>query len=131
MYARLSSDTSTSGGSSDTDTNAFAVMPCVCPACSVVIIVTPLAKRPSAFRNRRESKGAELPIGFLLLLGGGSCYDLRPFFITTLMSSGLIRSGTVQPFKSYSAMHCSAKPLYLADCPIISATIKVSNRMLS
>ena len=28
-----------------------------------------------------------------------------------LTSSGLIRSGTVQPSRSYSAMHCSAKPL--------------------
>jgi hypothetical protein len=29
----------------------------------------------------------------------------------TLTSSGLIRSGTVQPSRSYSFMHCSAKPL--------------------
>ena len=44
-------------------------------------------------------------------------HHLRPFFITTLMSLGLMRSGTVQPSRSYSAMHCSANPLYFADCP--------------
>ena len=42
---------------------------------------------------------------------------LRPFFIIMLMSSGLMRSGTVHPSRSYSAMHCSAKPLYFADWP--------------
>ncbi len=54
-----------------------------------------------------------------------------PFFIIKLMSVGLIRSGTVQPSRSYSAMHCSAKPLYRADWPIKSATINTSKRMLS
>src|SRR5262245_52957049 len=53
------------------------------------------------------------------------------FLITALTSLGLIRSGTVQPFKSYSAMHCSANPLYLALAPVRSATISVSKRMLS
>jgi len=33
------------------------------------------------------------------------------FLRKTLTSSGLIKSGTVQPSRSYSAMHCSAKPL--------------------
>src|SRR5262249_58693421 len=33
------------------------------------------------------------------------------FFMITLTSVGLIRSGTVQPWRSYSAMHASAKPL--------------------
>ena len=32
-------------------------------------------------------------------------------FMMTLTSVGLIKSGTVHPFKSYSAMHASAKPL--------------------
>ncbi len=36
------------------------------------------------------------------------------FPMTMLTSSGLIRSGTVQPSRSYSAMHCSAKPLNFA-----------------
>ena len=33
------------------------------------------------------------------------------FFMMTLTSSERIMSGTVQPSRSYSAMHCSAKPL--------------------
>jgi len=54
-----------------------------------------------------------------------------PFFRIRLMSSGLIRSGTVQPSRSYSAMHCSAKPLYFFDCPSMSATTSKSRRILS
>ena len=65
MYARLSSDTSTSGGSSDTDTNALAVMPCVWPSYWAVITVTPLANRPSALRNWRESKGQRFRLDLL------------------------------------------------------------------
>src|SRR5437762_15333 len=53
------------------------------------------------------------------------------FFSTTLTSSGLIRSGTVHPFRSYSAMHFSANPLYFALAPVRSDTISVSKRMLS
>ena len=42
---------------------------------------------------------------------GVECVGHYRFFITTLTSFGLMRSGTVQPSRSYSAMHCSAKPL--------------------
>src|SRR5580700_7475008 len=109
MFERLSKETRIRGGSSDTETNALAVMPCVCSSYSAVRTVTPLAKRPNALRN------------CLVSIGGFGTDDrgnhLRPFFITTLISLGLIRSGTVQPSRSYSAMHCSAKPLYFADCP--------------
>src|SRR5438552_15170159 len=58
MLARWSTDTSTSGGSSDTDTKALAVMAWVRSWCRVVTIVTPLAKRPSAARNWRLSTTA-------------------------------------------------------------------------
>jgi hypothetical protein len=40
-------------------------------------------------------------------------------------------SDATHPSRLYSAMHCSANPLYRADAPVASATIKVSNRMLS
>jgi hypothetical protein len=48
----LSTDTMTSGGCSDTDMNALAVIPCTCSPTRVVTIVTPVANRP---RMRRSS----------------------------------------------------------------------------
>ena len=75
-----------------------------------------------------DPERAELPPGFIDSNCAGARYF---FFITKLMSSGLMRSGTVQPSRSYSAKHCSAKPLYLADWPMASATMRVSKRMLS
>jgi len=56
MFDRLSSDTSIKGGANETDTNAFAVMPCGRSCSSDVITVTPVANRPKAFRNARVSK---------------------------------------------------------------------------
>src|SRR5579884_1466830 len=38
-------------GSSDTDVNALAVIPCTSPSRSTVITVTPVAKCPRAFLN--------------------------------------------------------------------------------
>jgi len=38
-------------------------------------------------------------------------YTPAVFFITALTSALDTRSGAVQPFRSYSAMHCSANPL--------------------
>src|SRR5215469_456059 len=69
MFDRLSSDTRMSGGSSETDTNALAVIPCVRPSCGAVSTVTPLAKRPRALRNWRVSNGpmAHPRLGFSLL----------------------------------------------------------------
>src|SRR5580693_6295461 len=55
ILERLSSETRISGGSSETETNAFAVMPCVCSWYSAVRTVTPEAKCPNAFRNCRVS----------------------------------------------------------------------------
>src|SRR5580704_9929963 len=52
---RLSSETRMSGGSSETETNALAVIPCVRSSNSAVRTVTPLAKRPNALRNCRVS----------------------------------------------------------------------------
>ena len=49
--ARLSTEMSTSGGSSDTDMNAFAVMPCTWSPERVVITVTPVANIPSVRRS--------------------------------------------------------------------------------
>ena len=42
---------STSGGCSDTDMNAFAVIPCTCSPTRVVSTVTPVANIPSVRRN--------------------------------------------------------------------------------
>jgi hypothetical protein len=48
-------DTRTSGGFSDTEVNAFAVIACTSPSRAVVTTVTPVQKRPSAERNLRGS----------------------------------------------------------------------------
>jgi hypothetical protein len=52
MRARWSTDTRTSGGSSDTDVKAFAVIACTSApsASAVVTTVTPVQKRPSVVR---------------------------------------------------------------------------------
>ncbi len=48
----LSTDTRTNGGSSDTEATELAVMPTGRPPASrVVTTVTPVAKRPSNWRN--------------------------------------------------------------------------------
>ena len=48
---------STSGGFSDTEVKEFAVIPCSLPSRPrVVMIVTPVAKVPSALRNSRVLK---------------------------------------------------------------------------
>src|SRR2546426_3599006 len=53
------------------------------------------------------------------------------FFIKRFTSSGLMRSGTVQPSRSYSAIHCSAKPLNFSVSPIAVEYARVSRRMPS
>src|ERR687886_959820 len=50
MRVRWSTDTSTSGGSSETEVNAFAVIAWISPPCAVVTTVTPVVKRPSVRR---------------------------------------------------------------------------------
>src|SRR5579862_5431826 len=64
MLERLSSETSTSGGESETETKALAVMPWVRPSWNALITVTPLAKHPRARRKRRGSKGWPLAMDF-------------------------------------------------------------------
>ncbi|GAA1650755.1 hypothetical protein GCM10009790_34800 [Georgenia ruanii] len=52
MRVRRSTETRTSGGSSDTERNELAVMPRTSPWGEVAVMtITPLAKRPSAVRN--------------------------------------------------------------------------------
>ena len=53
------------------------------------------------------------------------------YFVIRLMSSGLIRSSTVQPSRSYSAMHCSAKPFILSTVPSPLAIHQHSRRVSS
>jgi hypothetical protein len=48
---RRSTEISTSGGSSETDMKAFAVMPCTSSRSRVVMIVTPVANIPSVRRS--------------------------------------------------------------------------------
>src|SRR5262245_52585924 len=88
------------------------------------------ADRAVDFGGDDRDPGCEVSDGLTKRTRIDHAVTLR-FFITTLTSSGLIRSGTVHPLKSYSAMHCSANPLYLALAPVRSDTISVSNRMLS
>src|SRR5579863_5190434 len=70
---------STRGGSSDTELNEFAVMPCSLPPRSrVVMIVTPVAKEPSALRSSRELKpSAAVLCTVALWLPGRSFGTLR------------------------------------------------------
>ena len=51
IFVRRSTEISTSGGSSDTDMNALAVMPWTCSPTRVVMIVTPVANIPSVLRS--------------------------------------------------------------------------------
>ena len=53
MRARRSIEIRTSGGRSETDMKAFAVMPCTCSPTRVVSTVTPVANMPSVRRNAR------------------------------------------------------------------------------
>jgi hypothetical protein len=46
-----------------------------------------------------------------------SCRRRYRFPVIRLMSSGLTRSSTVQPSRSYSDMHCSAKPFIASTVP--------------
>src|SRR5881396_3460518 len=56
----LSTHTSTSGGSSEREVNAFAVIACATPSWSVLMMVMPDANCPNAARN---SAGVTLPLG--------------------------------------------------------------------
>src|SRR6266567_3870319 len=60
-------------GSSDTEANALAVMPCTSPSRSTVMIVTPVAKHPIALRNSREFKLIAAYV--LLFLCGGRVFN--------------------------------------------------------
>src|ERR1700694_4236179 len=51
MMVDRSTETRISSGSSDCEANALTVIPCIRPAAVVVMIVTPLAKWPMAWRK--------------------------------------------------------------------------------
>ena len=59
ILARRSIETSTSGGRSETDMNAFAVMPCTCSPTRVVSTVTPVANMPSVLPERDRGVALE------------------------------------------------------------------------
>ena len=62
MVADLSTDTTTSGGSSDKDMTALAVMPVMSPFLyRVVTTVTPVANLPIISRCSRESNAIDPP----------------------------------------------------------------------
>ena len=111
----------------------LAVIARTSPSLSSEITVTPVTNRPTVWRRsarrsvwtpplnsqqQRPDSQLSLWVHAYWELGIGirelpRCYvfGVVIFFMITLTSSGLIRSGTVQPLRSYSAMHCSAKPL--------------------
>ena len=68
MRARRSTETSTSGGRSETDMNAFAVMPCTVSPERVVSTVTPVANIPSVRRKAIAGSPVE-PLAELQRLG--------------------------------------------------------------
>ena len=51
MRARFATEMTHSGGSSEPDMKALAVMPRISPRASVVITVTPVANEPITLRN--------------------------------------------------------------------------------
>src|SRR5262249_53698968 len=106
-------------------------------------IVSPTVRRDRTFQCDMKKEASAL-FSLLLFRANGQASRLfrqaqtwsyygvaADFFNTILTSSGLIKSGTVQPSRSYSAIHCSAKPLYFALCSSLLATISVSNRLFS
>ena len=60
MRARRSIEIRTSGGCSETDMNAFAVIPCTCSPTRVVRTVTPVANIPSVRRKARDGSSVEV-----------------------------------------------------------------------
>ena len=60
MRARRSIEMRTSGGCSETDMNAFAVIPCTCSPTRVVRTVTPVANIPSVRRKARDGSSVEV-----------------------------------------------------------------------
>ena len=98
---------STSGGSSDNDVNEFAVIARISPSTSIAITVTPVTKRPTVCLKVRESMDITRSLGRRIR----QLFVVVIFFMMTLTSSDFSMSGTVQPSRLYSAMHCSAKPL--------------------
>src|ERR1700730_4276297 len=64
MTVDRSTDTKISSGSSDCDAKALTVMPCIRRAAVVVMIVTPVAKCPMAWRKDALSGGLTTPIRY-------------------------------------------------------------------
>src|ERR1700732_5029413 len=64
MMVDRSTETRMSSGSSDCEAKALIVMPCIRPAAVVVMIVTPLAKWPMAWRKDALSRGWFTPIRY-------------------------------------------------------------------
>ena len=65
-------ETSTSGGLSETDRNALAVIPWIVSRSIVVTTVTPVAKRPITCRSERAaaSAAADFGVSFAIPVGG-------------------------------------------------------------
>ncbi len=70
IFARPSTEISTSGGRSETDMNALAVIPCTWSADVVVMTVTPVANIPSVRRNARTGSSPSSP-SICISSGGG------------------------------------------------------------
>ena len=80
------SETSTSGGRSETERNALAVMPWIVSRWVVVTTVTPVAKRPMTLRSSRAAASAAcergvsraMPVGAPSDAGGGGAKGVLP-----------------------------------------------------
>jgi hypothetical protein len=55
IFVFVPTQNKTSGGSSDSDVNEFAVIALIEPSTSVAMMVTPVANRPTVCRNARGS----------------------------------------------------------------------------
>ena len=100
-------DTSTSGGRSDTDRNALAVMPWIVSRWVVVTTVTPVAKRPMTLRSSRAAASAAadrgvsfaIPVGASMALRGGVSACLAPAAGWTVPGA-TARMGGIMPVES-------------------------------
>src|SRR5262245_38551099 len=90
MRAGLPTETTHSGGSSEPDMKAFAVMPRISPCTSVVITVTPVANAPITLRNSAGLIARGFSLIFSLLMCG--VYPIQK--VRTTCASTLERSGS-------------------------------------
>ena len=122
------SETSTSGGRSDTDRNALAVMPWIVSRWVVVTTVTPVAKRPMTLRSSRAAasaaaeRGVSLatPVGAVSVApagGVGACLGAAG---ERAVLDGTARMGGIMPVESVGGATFATRVRRATPSPIAS-----------